>query len=802
MTLTRRTGIVGIGLLLAGTGSASEPLFPGEYEFQWAMTASFIETKDLNHDGHADLVLLATDGSVQIARGLGDGSFALGAAFHSGVPGIDTPILADFDADGNADLAIAGDDPQNGTPSTLSVILGRGDGSFQPPVSLQFERDVIDLAAADINADGVLDLVSLHRHPKLVSSFIGVGDGTFTQGPTSSLASSPIRFASGDFNGDNAADFVATIRVHNGPRGVSTLINAGDGAFVEQPLIDVGRSPFTIRTSDLDADGHIDALVNGDTYILLRGNGDGTFAPPESLGPFSGSSAFHFADVNEDGFDDIVARASLSGAFSVLYGEGDAAFSERREFSAGPLVLAQAFADFDQDGEIDAFVSVGSGAYMLLRGTGDDDFHTRLRLQTQTPTSDVLVADLNNDGALDLVGANHGFYGWEVYQPGDQLSIYLGDGAGSFELAPQLPSVWAPRYLTQGDFNADLVTDLAVTSTEFPRHTVFLGVGDGTFEPGRSQGNVEYMNRGVASDFTGDGRLDLAYATNQEGGAVHVLPGLGDGWFDEPIVFPIDDYVNGVTGADFNSDGRTDIAAAIRGGPATLLLSNGDATFKVLEISDAIGCTAVEPVDFNRDGAVDVLATRRSSQDDTSVLLAIPGDGAGGFGTPVVSLLGGDSPWRLTPADLDGDGEVDLAVTYFFSSSIHVLFGDGGGGFSGLRRFMGGGSLGTTNTAAADLDRNGTIDLVGDQFCFPISGPGGASTCDHEMVVLLNGLEPAQLCVADLAPPLGVLDFDDILAFLQAFGAGDPIADLSPAYGVLDFNDVAIFLAVFVSGCP
>ena len=55
---------------------------------------------------------------------------------------------------------------------------------------------------------------------------------------------------------------------------------------------------------------------------------------------------------------------------------------------------------------------------------------------------------------------------------------------------------------------------------------------------------------------------------------------------------------------------------------------------------------------------------------------------------------------------------------------------------------------------------------------------------------------------ADFAPPFGVLDFDDVITFLQAFGAGDPVADLSPTYGVLDFNDVAIFLAVFVAGCP
>ncbi len=101
-----------------------------------------------------------------------------------------------------------------------------------------------------------------------------------------------------------------------------------------------------------------------------------------------------------------------------------------------------------------------------------------------------------------------------------------------------------------------------------------------------------------------------------------------------------------------------------------------------------------------------------------------------------------------------------------------------------------------------DRDGDSIEEPVGGEFCLPLRGPGVAGTCDHEMLALVNAMPMGQACnPSDLAPPFGVLNFDDVLVFLTAFGDEDPLADLAPAYGVYDFNDVLIFLVVFVEGC-
>ncbi len=799
--MTPGRGRLFMSILMTGAQPAgAQTLFPGEFEFQWPTVASEIVAQDFNGDGHIDVALITFE-VVQIMLGQGDGEFLVGEEFRYESPSLDDVVVADFDGDGHADLALVGDRPQDQTPSQITVMLGNGNATFQAPSSFEFESGAREMVGADINGDGATDLIVLGRGSSFVATFLGSGDGSFSPGQKMPFLDAPMGLDAADLDEDGSIDLVITIvDSFADVQGVVVLLNSGDGTFAQLPPVDSGpRGWWVVKAIDFDRDGHQDLLAGGGRVAFLRGNGDGSFEEAVELETLASGYTIWLHDLNGDGAEDLVTRGSLSGGFGVPLSAGDGTLMSASDICAALGMFSFAFADFDEDGGVDIIVSVTQERFMLIRGDGDGGFQTRQRLQTQTPTSDVLIADLNEDGALDLIGANFGFYGLGVDDPGYTLSVYLGDGFGGYTEAPGHPIVWAPRHLIPADFNADGHLDIAVTSSRVSGPVVLLGRGDGTFEP-RIEANANHRHdiKGVGGDFNGDGFADLALAPRGEEG-IHLLAGHGDGTFAEPILLALDMIPTTAGCADFNADGRPDIVLGRVNSETLLLLSNGDLTFQMSTVPGAFGLSTVIGADFNVDGATDIVGARSALQDDSGKLVAFAGDNSGGFKLSAVSALDEASPRSLTLADFNGDGDPDIAVTYFFANSIHVLFGEGTGAFTDPQWFMGSGSLGTSTTSAADLDRDGDIDLVGGQDCFMISP---ASDCDHEMVVLLNATPKPLACnPSDLAPTYGVLDFDDVLAFLTAFGKMDPLADLAPAYGVWDFNDVLIFLVVFVEGC-
>jgi len=218
-----------------------------------------VSAADFNRDGKLDLYFddVAEDGShfYTILLGTGDGTFTTG--YVDGLPSPDGyPAVADFNGDGNLDFAVSDDGGESGH---VEVFLGRGDGSFGAPVAYAVQFGGDSAAAADVNGDGKVDVVT-----DAVSVLLGNGDGTFQNaGGTASGASGSVNI--GDFNGDGKLDIAA---------GSSILLGNGNGTF-QKPLSFAGllsQSPISI--GGFNADGALDLLgidaLNGALTISVQ----------------------------------------------------------------------------------------------------------------------------------------------------------------------------------------------------------------------------------------------------------------------------------------------------------------------------------------------------------------------------------------------------------------------------------------------------------------------------------------------------------------------------------------------------
>ena len=363
---------------------------------------SGVATGDFNGDGKLDLAVAnANDGTVSILLGNGDGTFQ--PAINYAVGGAFSIAVADFNGDGKPDLAVSLQTESGG----VAVLLGKGDGTFQPAAYYAADSDSQSVAVGDFNADGNLDLVVSNYNAFTVSVLLGNGDGTFRAPTNYRVGSSPRAVVVADFNGDGKLD-LATANQDSGT--VSVLLGNGDGSFQGAVNYPCGNYPQSIATADLNGDGTPDLVVanqNGLDIGVMLGNGDGTFQAPVHYPVPSRPQRITLADLNGDGKLDLAVGyyacsdnnppPCSNNTFGVSLGNGDGSFQAPANFVGGTFFdTAPAFvaADFNGDGRMDLAEPLSSG-------------HTISVLLQPTPYSAAVQSPISADGS-SVFHANRG----------------------------------------------------------------------------------------------------------------------------------------------------------------------------------------------------------------------------------------------------------------------------------------------------------------------------------------------------------------------------------------------------------
>jgi hypothetical protein len=662
--------------------------------------------------------------------------------------------VADVNRDGKLDLIVA-----NNTDGNVGVLLGDGTGSFLNQMTFASGPTPIAVAVADVNGDGKPDILVANYGSSSVSVLLGNGNGTFQNPQSFATGNEPIALTTADVNGDGKQD----ILVANYSSGtVSVLDGNGDGTFQPQQTFAAGAHPISIAAADLNLDGKPDIAVSNytsSTVSVLLGTGGGSFSSPQTFAVGRKPRSIVVSDINTDGKPDLIVVNKTDGAASILLGNGDGTFQAQITSYVGASPNAVAVADVNGDGKEDLIVADGGTTYpgtvAVLLGNRDGTFQPAVNFNTGANPYSVAVADLNDDGRLDIATAN---------QRSNTASVLLGDvppavlsinrtspaganiagGTVTYTVAFNEPvtGVGPTDFLLAMTGSVTANTPVVVSGSGAAYNVIVNGIlGAGTIglnlvdngsikdaagnplQPGgvvtfRPQQTISVFGYSVAvADLNGDGKPDLVYDSAWNGGTsanwLSVLLGNGDGTFRAAQTLVAGQSPVSVEVGDFNGDGKPDLVVANYSVSRTVsvLLGNGNGTFQAPQTFAAgsypMLITSVTVADVNNDGKED-LVVATSNGGTINVLL---GNGNGTFraATSIATTGTGFEP-RVVVADVNGDGRPDVMVADGMQTrTIEVFLGNGDGTFQPKL------STNIENTAAfaiADLNGDGKPDLI------------------------------------------------------------------------------------------
>lgn len=684
--------------------------------------------------------------------------------------------IADLNGDGFPDIVTVSLDYSAATPQDISVLRGRSFGGFRPAMKFSAGGYGTSIDLGDLDGDGILDLVVANYEPTgRVSVLLGVGDGSFQPVESEEAGSYAAAVAVGHLD-DNA--FLDVAVAAEGSDAVLLLFDFGAGNR-SLDAMPVGQEPGSLAIDDVDADGVNDLVVSNagsDDVSLFLGLEGGGFLPEQRFQVGMRPASTVVADLDGDGAMEIVTVNRSSDDISILVGLGDGGFQPEIRLQAGQAPIAAVAEDLDRDGLPDlAVLNQGDetiSVWVNALGSGP----TYHEYPTGYAPFGIASGDCNRDGLPDLAVVYDAFD--DRY---DQVAVLTGDGDGTFNalvrhpVAPDpggLPRTqeWAFDGLSVGDFDGDGIPDIAASNGVTNRLSVLQGSGGGNF----LQNQTVPMSRpplGLASISLPPSVVDTLVFTNWSvPGRIRVLTGLAD---RDPMEWQVawEQYPTNLAVGDVDGDGAQDLAVAATG--ISMLLGDGSGNLLFADrlyprsmfdsvalgdldgdgLQDVVGASlgslyrfrnlgngvfqnpsssaeadkflvpggrqvSIATGDFDGDGVDDVVATsNRTEPHEVTVVL--------GWSERFTYRVGREAS-GVAVADLDGDGNLDIAVAHYLSRDLSVLLGRGDGSFLPEQRYMIGRRLRALEIA--DLNRDRSPDLV-------------MATEDAMVITLLNLLE-------------------------------------------------------------
>ncbi|MGB5820500.1 MAG: VCBS repeat-containing protein, partial [Saonia sp.] len=586
-----------------------------------ATGATSIFPVDVDSDGDMDLIATHFDSTTvgwYDNNGAATPTFTFRTVDASFIGGRST-WGADLDSDGDIDLLAAG---ETGNLVTWYENNGASTPGFVRRTVTNNIVGATSVAAADLDRDGHMDVMSASEVDNLVAWYRNDGAAvpTFTKYVISAESDTALWLSPADVDGDGDVD-VALASIDD--NAISWFRNDGNQTGWTRTVATLGATGArAVHVADIDLDGDID-LVGGsefDDTVAWFENVDGAgtmFTAHELSSAVLGASSVHADDMDGDGDIDIVSVGFDSS--TVNFFENELVHREARlqpaaiVVSGASGVASISMADPDHDGDVDLIAAVSTAGELTFErndGAAQPSFSSQLVTALAAGASAVARADLDRDGDEDLIAASAG---------NDTIAWFESDGA--------VPPVFTRNVISAtmlgasgvaiGDIDADGDPDVVASSAD--DDTVAWFESDGAADP-------TFTLRTIVT--TADGASDVAVA-------------------------------------DIDADGDLDVVASSALDDRVVVHQNDGAalpTFSPIVLSSASdGANAIEIADVDDDGDLDVLVV--SSLDDRLVWYA--NDGASpipAFSEFLISAVV-DGASDVVAADLDADGDLDLAVT-------------------------------------------------------------------------------------------------------------------------------------------
>jgi hypothetical protein len=650
-------------------------------------------------------------------------------------PQFNTGLVFDANLDGFVDIIV----------KTGAVLISDGDlGFVRYPVGSLMPYQWPNRFAADIDGDGRIDL--LREEPQLFAGFTNIlvqfgqpGGGWSAAVNVGVIPAVCMLIAIGDVDGDDAVDLVLSDFVAGSTiRLVRNQAGSFSGAAAPMPAVLIGDRSVL---ADFDADGDLDLVTERLVHLVNDGTGTFTASPPIALPTLP--TAMQAADADGDGDLDLLLAFGLSQPMQLWLNVGGTFAATATVLP--PALLDVCFADLDVDGVADVLVAEATASgrqYRSLRRTPSGAYVTvgTVPLDWLEDLGAPIPADLDNDGDLDVVSGgqlcflNDGALGFTPLQrhpvprsdPGHTVAVgdIDGDGFpdavvgnlilrnrgdGSFFAIGSLPPTAAGRELVDLDLDGDL--DLVWTRGEVSSGPGICGImanQGGVLVPGPAMANSLLEGEVIVGDFDADGRPDLISRARR------ILRNLGGLTFAP--VLTLNPSYDVVVADDLDQDGDADLVINFIGG--AILRNAGGWAFS-LESVDLVDFNGASAADIDGDGDRDLVVSQYSLLPPAGGSMRIFYRDPLGWSAGPVNVDGSRAASDLFVVDVDADGDLDVVG--------RSLWLNQGGVFSPRADLDY-----TMFSAAADLDRDGDVDIVrAGGFAISIQLP-------HQGVVYLN----------------------------------------------------------------
>ncbi len=564
--------------LNAGQRQFSDPI-----SYNVGSVPSVVRVVDIEKDGDLDICTVNVgSGTVTILQNDGNGIFPSSRTVATGLNSPAHLAVADFDLDGETDLAVA-------NASSIMLLFG---GDFTARQS--FEANAGELVVADLDGDGDTDIGYSILGERRISVLLNVSGGFFSQPIEFEVNIEAGLLTAGDLDDDNDLDLVTAYERHT--RVPILWNNDESGITVESRRLSMGPAPHAMVMDDLNNDGYPDIATGdglGSTITLFVNDGRGNLRSGGTRTIQTGDylNSVDAGDFDGDGDIDLVTGAIQDRRMQVFLISGQARYSARTLYQTGqrPFMVEVGELTGDEYPEIaSANETAGTVTVYLNNGDGSGRFGGRRDYRVGRLPVAVAMGDFDGDGSEDVVSANRG---------SRDFSVLMNQGNGVLRAAVDYTVDGTPWYVVTADFDADGDIDIATANQPNRTVGVFYNRGDGTFGEGVTFSSTHGAYSMTVYDLNIDGAPDLLTA-NQSTDTVSALINRGDGTFNPAVTYDTGDAPRFVQAGDLDLDGDVDFISADHDG-RTLTLFRNEAPVESRDTHRELICTEIDYYDMS-----------------------------------------------------------------------------------------------------------------------------------------------------------------------------------------------------------